>query len=331
MTKAGTWSIGTLALLVVFKGVAYAVSLGSFRGGPTFPALFLGAVAGLMAGQLPGFSITPAVAVGMAAAVAAVLRLPLSAIVIADVLTTGSGAGSEPLVIVGTIMAYMVSVHPARDPAPAARADCGDGPRGDGPGKRSVHLDLSRGAQDTQLAICWLVAAPLVQAIHAALSREATTTPSFAGVSSEPPLLFSSEIDSPSLADSSASSGAEKIAIVASPWLPPERVATTTPSRLRGVPFLPAPDSRSTFISSDAPLSGMAFATPDFTTYPAFCRQSWTVASLTSLADELAAVVVEPVCVLPLVLLLLLLLPPQPARVAAAISPSARSSNGCER
>jgi H+/Cl- antiporter ClcA len=121
--KALTWSVGTLALLVLFKGVAYAVSLGSFRGGPTFPGLFLGAVAGLMAGQLPGFAITPAVAVGMAAAVAAVLRLPLSAIVIAVVLTGGSGAGSGPLVIVGTIIAYMVSVillPPPPSAAPAA-------------------------------------------------------------------------------------------------------------------------------------------------------------------------------------------------------------------
>jgi len=109
VTKAGTWSIGALALLIVCKGIAYSLSLGSFRGGPTFPGLFLGAVAGLMAGQLPGFSITPAVAVGMAAAIAAVLRLPLSAIVIAAVLTAGSGAGSEPLVIVGAIVAYMVS------------------------------------------------------------------------------------------------------------------------------------------------------------------------------------------------------------------------------
>ncbi len=132
VTKAGTWSIGALALLIVFKGIAYSVSLGSFRGGPTFPALFLGAVAGLMAGQLPGFSITPAIAVGMAAPVAAVLGLPLSAIVIAAVLTAGSGAGSEPLVIVGTIVAYMVSrvllpppateaaPHPSSVPASAA-------------------------------------------------------------------------------------------------------------------------------------------------------------------------------------------------------------------
>jgi len=125
VTQAGTWSIGTLALLIVFKGIAYSISLGSFRGGPTFPALFLGAVAGLMAGQLPGFAITPAMAVGMAAATAAVLRLPLSAIVIATVLTAGSGAGSGPLVIVGTIVAYMVSrtlLPPPATAAPAAAA-----------------------------------------------------------------------------------------------------------------------------------------------------------------------------------------------------------------
>ena len=80
MTNAGAWSLGTIALLIVFKGIAYSLSLGSFRGGPTFPAIFLGALAGLMAGQLPGFDLTPAIAVGMTAATAAVLRLPLSAI-----------------------------------------------------------------------------------------------------------------------------------------------------------------------------------------------------------------------------------------------------------
>ena len=46
-----------LALLIVFKGIAYGLSLGSFRGGPTFPALFLGAAAGIMASHLPGLSI----------------------------------------------------------------------------------------------------------------------------------------------------------------------------------------------------------------------------------------------------------------------------------
>ncbi len=125
--KAGAWSIGTLALLIVFKGIAYSLSLGSFRGGPTFPGLFLGAVAGLMAGQLPGYSITPGIAVGMAAATAAVLRLPLSAVVIAAVLTIGSGSGAEPLVIVGVVIAYLISRQLVPPPA-SAPTDSGTAP-----------------------------------------------------------------------------------------------------------------------------------------------------------------------------------------------------------
>ena len=45
--NAGTLSVGTLLILVLCKGVAWAVSLGSFRGGPTFPAMFLGAAGGI--------------------------------------------------------------------------------------------------------------------------------------------------------------------------------------------------------------------------------------------------------------------------------------------
>ena len=56
-------ALSTLWLLLLFKGLAWSVSLGSFRGGPTFPALFLGAAAGLIAAHLPGFAETQAVAV----------------------------------------------------------------------------------------------------------------------------------------------------------------------------------------------------------------------------------------------------------------------------
>ena len=63
----------------------------------------------MMAAKLPGFSLTPAVAVGMAAGTVAVLRLPLSAVVIASVLTASSGLGAGPLVIVGVVVAYVVS------------------------------------------------------------------------------------------------------------------------------------------------------------------------------------------------------------------------------
>jgi H+/Cl- antiporter ClcA len=111
VSGAGKWSLSALALLIVFKGVAYALSLGSFRGGPTFPAIFLGAAGGILASHLPGFSITPAVAVGMGAATVAILRLPLSAIVIASLLTASAGAGSEPLTIVGVVVCYLVTLR----------------------------------------------------------------------------------------------------------------------------------------------------------------------------------------------------------------------------
>src|SRR3954454_12116214 len=114
-----SWSVSALILVVVFKGLAYGISLGTFRGGPTFPAMFLGAAAGLLAAQLPGFETTPAVAVGLGAAVVAVLRLPLSAVVLATLLTANSGVGSEPLIIVGVVAAYLtVQALPAMEAPP---------------------------------------------------------------------------------------------------------------------------------------------------------------------------------------------------------------------
>jgi H+/Cl- antiporter ClcA len=119
ISGAAEWSVGALVLLIVFKGIAWAISLASFRGGPTFPAMFLGAAAGIAASHLPGFDLTPAVAVGIGAGVAAVLRLPLSAIVLALLLTSQSGAGSSPLVIVGVVAAYVATIMLPQPPGPA--------------------------------------------------------------------------------------------------------------------------------------------------------------------------------------------------------------------
>jgi H+/Cl- antiporter ClcA len=110
VSQAGTWSQGALLALITFKGLAYALSIGSFRGGPTFPAIFLGAAGGIMASHLPGFSLTPAIAVGIGAATVAVLRLPLSAIVLATLLTVHAGTGDEPLIIVGVVVAFLVTL-----------------------------------------------------------------------------------------------------------------------------------------------------------------------------------------------------------------------------
>lgn len=124
---AGALSASTLALLLLCKGLAYGLSLGAFRGGPTFPALFLGAAAGILAADLPGLSTTPAVAVCMAAAAVSVLRLPLSATVLAVLLTAESGAGAAPLIIVAVVVGHIITLvldgaAGARKPADAAAA-----------------------------------------------------------------------------------------------------------------------------------------------------------------------------------------------------------------
>ena len=55
----------------------------------------------------PASTLTPAVAVGLGAAVVAVLRLPLSAVVLATLFTVHTGLGSGPLIIVGVVVAYL--------------------------------------------------------------------------------------------------------------------------------------------------------------------------------------------------------------------------------
>jgi H+/Cl- antiporter ClcA len=110
VTEAGSWSVGALLLVVAVKGLAWGISLGGFRGGPTFPAMFIGAALGIAASHLPGMDMTGAVGVGLGAGVVSVLRLPLTAVVLGALLTSQSGAGSEPLIIVGVVVAYLTTV-----------------------------------------------------------------------------------------------------------------------------------------------------------------------------------------------------------------------------
>ncbi len=119
VSQAGTLALGTLALLIIFKGLAWGVSLGGARGGPTFPAIFVGIAGGLLASHLPGLNETPAVGVLIGAMVVSVLRLPLSAIVLA-LIVTQAGAGVAPLIIVGVVVAYIaVELMAARRSVPA--------------------------------------------------------------------------------------------------------------------------------------------------------------------------------------------------------------------
>src|SRR3954469_25095830 len=50
--QSAGWSVGALLLLIACKGLAYSLSLSSFRGGPVFPAMFIGAAGGIAASHL---------------------------------------------------------------------------------------------------------------------------------------------------------------------------------------------------------------------------------------------------------------------------------------
>ena len=55
-------------------------------------------------------SLTPAVAVGMGVMVVSFLKLPLSAVIIATSLTVSAGLAAGPLIIVGVVVAYLVTL-----------------------------------------------------------------------------------------------------------------------------------------------------------------------------------------------------------------------------
>ena len=103
---AAGWTVGALVLLVVCKALAYGLSLSSFRGGPVFPSMYLGAAAGIAASHLPGLSLVPGVAMGIGAMCTVMLKLPLTSTLLATLLLYSDGLAVMPLVIVAVVVAY---------------------------------------------------------------------------------------------------------------------------------------------------------------------------------------------------------------------------------
>jgi H+/Cl- antiporter ClcA len=117
---AAGWTVGALALLVLCKSAAYAVSLSGFRGGPVFPAMFVGAAAGVAASHLPGMSLVPGVAMGIGAMATVMLKLPLTSTLLATLLLASDGINVVPLVIVAVVVAYVATAWLPQTPAELA-------------------------------------------------------------------------------------------------------------------------------------------------------------------------------------------------------------------
>jgi hypothetical protein len=111
IANSAQYSAGALVLLLVCKGLAYSGSLSSFRGGPTFPAMFLGATGGIALSHLPGLPVVPAAAMGIGALCVVMLRLPLTSVLLATLLLASAGLTVMPLVIVAVVVAYVASAR----------------------------------------------------------------------------------------------------------------------------------------------------------------------------------------------------------------------------
>ena len=123
ITNSASYTVGALLLLLVCKGIAYGASLSSFRGGPTFPAMFLGAAGGMALSHLPGLPLVYGVAMGIGAMTVVMLRLPLTSVLLATLLLSSDGLEVMPLAIVAVVVAYVASARLSPSPAPAAAPD----------------------------------------------------------------------------------------------------------------------------------------------------------------------------------------------------------------
>ncbi len=123
---SSSYTVGAALMLVVCKGLAYTGALAAFRGGPTFPAMFIGAAGGVAASHLPGLSLIAAVAIGLGAMTVGMLRLPFTAVLLTSIFLGQDSYTVIPLTIVSVVVSYVATTHltppvtaPA-EPAPPA-------------------------------------------------------------------------------------------------------------------------------------------------------------------------------------------------------------------
>jgi len=114
---AASYTVGALVLLMVCKGIAYSIALSSFRGGPTFPGMFIGAAGGIALSHLPGLPLVAGAAIGVGAMTTGMLQLPMTAVLLATLFFGANGIKVLPLVIVAAVVSFVLSKWLAGPPA----------------------------------------------------------------------------------------------------------------------------------------------------------------------------------------------------------------------
>ena len=102
-------SVKVILVLLVAKFLAYGVSVGcGFRGGPIFPAIFLGIALSSLAVTVFDVSPTLAVAVGTAAGMAAQTKLLFAPLIFAILLVGTENTDVVPATVLATVSAWLV-------------------------------------------------------------------------------------------------------------------------------------------------------------------------------------------------------------------------------
>lgn len=117
--QAAGWTVGALLLLLICKGLAYAISLSSFRGGPIFPSMFIGAAGGIALSHVGGLPMIAGAAMGVGAMIAGALKMPMTAVLLPSLLFLSDAVTLMPLVIVAVVVSYVVAVWIKPSPPPA--------------------------------------------------------------------------------------------------------------------------------------------------------------------------------------------------------------------
>lgn len=118
-------SAGAIAIVTIGRLIVYGIALGAgFRGGPIFPSLALGVGIGAAVSLFVDPALeTPMIVAGIAATVAASLKLPFTAGLLALLVTSAAGVATAPVAILGGVVGFLIRMaHDKKWPPPAPAA-----------------------------------------------------------------------------------------------------------------------------------------------------------------------------------------------------------------